>query len=261
MFWNRQEGSNVVETIYVLGETNRWNLKFRPSRPLEEISPFLSCLNWKPRVRFCLNFFHNPSPCGEEAAVSIFQSSNLSFRQKELRKFEISSYGNGRAMGSRKVTLDSQFCPEKIGEFLWIKWELKTFSGVSFCGTDGLWKILGKTNSWFPKQLRKKSVNFFEAGDKVGISNFMGFSLKFFVKIPVKDFGWTNVPFRESKVIQCCLKPCLSSPALHTILMLPVPHIILPYLFLLILYSTLYLLRQRNITTTGKDIGRLSVEF
>ena len=39
------------------------------------------------------------------------------------------------------------------------------------------------------------------------------------------------------------------------------PHIILPYLFVLTLYSTSYLLHPWNIATTEKDIGRLSGEF
>ena len=45
--------------------------------------------------------------------------------------------------------------------------------------TDGLWKVWGKTESSFAIQLPKNLENFFGVGEKVKISNFIGF---FFVK-------------------------------------------------------------------------------
>ena len=45
-----------VQAIFLLDKTNRWNLKFWPSRRLEETSPKLFVLNWKPGFRFWWNF-------------------------------------------------------------------------------------------------------------------------------------------------------------------------------------------------------------
>ena len=79
-----------------------------------------------------------------------------------------------------------------------------TLKGYEKFGEGG-----GGIDSWFPKQPRKsKSVTFFNAGKKVEISNFISFSLKVFVTIPVKGFGRTNVSLRQNKFIQCCRKPC-----------------------------------------------------
>ena len=44
------------QAIYQLAKTNLWNLKFRPSCLLQEVSAFLGRLNWKPRFRFCWGF-------------------------------------------------------------------------------------------------------------------------------------------------------------------------------------------------------------
>ena len=44
------------QAISLLDETNRRNLKFRPSRLFEEILPVFARLNWKPQFRFCWNF-------------------------------------------------------------------------------------------------------------------------------------------------------------------------------------------------------------
>ena len=57
--------------------------------------------------------------------------------------------------------------------------EPETFSGVSCPDMEGLWKVLGKTASWFPIQAPKNLENFFRVGEKVKISNFIGF---FFLK-------------------------------------------------------------------------------
>ena len=39
--------------------------------------------------------------------------------------------------------------------------EAETLSGVSCPDTEGLWKVLGKTASWFPIQPPKNLENFF----------------------------------------------------------------------------------------------------
>ena len=57
--------------------------------------------------------------------------------------------------------------------------EPETFSGVSCPDTEGLWKVWAKTESWFPIQPPKNLENFFRVGEKVKISNFIGF---FFLK-------------------------------------------------------------------------------
>ena len=48
---------------------------------------------------------------------------------------------------------------------------------VSSCDTEKLWKVLGKSNYWFPIEPRKKSVTFILARQRVKISNFMGLVL------------------------------------------------------------------------------------
>ena len=50
----------------------------------------------------------------------------------------------------------------------------KSFTGVFSNNTKGLWKVWGKTASWFPIQPPKNLVNLFRAGEKVKISNFIG---------------------------------------------------------------------------------------
>ena len=57
--------------------------------------------------------------------------------------------------------------------------ESETLSGVSCPDTEGLWKVWGKTELWFPIQPPKNLENFFRVGRKVKISNFIGF---FFLK-------------------------------------------------------------------------------
>ena len=57
--------------------------------------------------------------------------------------------------------------------------EPETFTGVSCPGTEGLWRVRGKTESWFPFQPLKNLEIFFRAGRKVKIFNFIG---SFFVK-------------------------------------------------------------------------------
>ena len=57
--------------------------------------------------------------------------------------------------------------------------ESETFSGVSCPDTEGLWKVWGKTELWFPIQPPKNLENFFRVGRKVKISNFIGL---FFLK-------------------------------------------------------------------------------
>ena len=44
------------QAIYLLDKTNPQNLKFWPSRLLQENSSFLGRLNRKPQFRFCWNF-------------------------------------------------------------------------------------------------------------------------------------------------------------------------------------------------------------
>ena len=41
--------------------------------------------------------------------------------------------------------------------------------------TEEPWKVWGKTDSWFPIQSRKNCANYFQAGQKVQNSIFMGF--------------------------------------------------------------------------------------
>ena len=36
----------------------------------------------------------------------------------------------------------------------------KSVGGVSFYDTEGPWKVWGKSDYWFPIELKKKSVNF-----------------------------------------------------------------------------------------------------
>ena len=57
--------------------------------------------------------------------------------------------------------------------------EPESFTGVSCPGTEGLWRVWGKTESWFPIQPLKNLEIFFPTGRKVKIFNFIG---SFFVK-------------------------------------------------------------------------------
>ena len=57
--------------------------------------------------------------------------------------------------------------------------EPETFTGVSCPGTEGLWTVWGKTESWFPFQPLKNLEIFFRAGRKVKVFHFIG---SFFVK-------------------------------------------------------------------------------
>ena len=59
------------QTISLLDETNRRNLKFRPSCMFEENLPFFARLNWKPQLRFA-ETFHSPSLSGEETVCQFF---------------------------------------------------------------------------------------------------------------------------------------------------------------------------------------------
>ena len=52
------------------------------------------------------------------------------------------------------------------------------------------WKVWGKIDSWFPIQSRKSCANFFQAGQKVRISNSMGFFCFF-------SFFWFNQKLRQ----------------------------------------------------------------
>ena len=63
-----------------------------------------------------------------------------------------------------------------IGSFL-VKDKLvepETFTGVSCPGSEGLWKVWGKAEPWFPIQPSKNLQIFFRVGEKVKISNFIG---------------------------------------------------------------------------------------
>ena len=53
--------------------------------------------------------------------------------------------------------------------------EQKLDTAVSCPDTEVLWKMWGKTDSWFLIQPTKNCVDFFQASQKVKISNFMGF--------------------------------------------------------------------------------------
>ena len=77
--------------------------------------------------------------------------------------------------------------------FLKVKWvEPETFTGVFCSDNEGLWKVWGKTEWWFPIQLSKNLEIFFRAGEKVKISNFIG---SFFVKGKlVEPETFTGVP-------------------------------------------------------------------
>ena len=55
--------------------------------------------------------------------------------------------------------------------------EPENLSGVSCPDTKGLWKVWGQTELGFPIQPPKNSENFFRAGRKVKISNFIGLFL------------------------------------------------------------------------------------
>ena len=57
--------------------------------------------------------------------------------------------------------------------------EPETFTRVPCPGTEGLWRVWGKTESWFPIQPPKILEIFFRAGRKVKIFNFVG---SFFAK-------------------------------------------------------------------------------
>ena len=66
--------------------------------------------------------------------------------------------------------------PNFIGSFL-VKGKLvepETFTGVSCPGNEGLWKVWGKAEPWFPIQPSKNLQIFFRVGEKVKISNFIG---------------------------------------------------------------------------------------
>ena len=52
--------------------------------------------------------------------------------------------------------------------------ETETFTGVSCPGSEGLWKVWGKTDSWFPIQPSKNLQILFRVGEKLKISNFIG---------------------------------------------------------------------------------------
>ena len=67
-------------------------------------------------------------------------------------------------------------------------------------------------------------------------------------------------PF-QCKSSNALSSPALSSPSLHTTLMLPVPHITLPYLFVLTLCWTSYLLHPWNIDTTEKRHRKIEWRF
>ena len=67
--------------------------------------------------------------------------------------------------------------------------QLETFTAVSCPGTEGLWKVWGKTESWFPIQPSKNLQIFFGVGEKLKISNFIGSFL-------VKDKLVEPEPFR-----------------------------------------------------------------
>ena len=63
-----------------------------------------------------------------------------------------------------------------IGQFF-IKAKLvepETFTGVFCPGTEGLWRVWGKTESCLPIQPPKNLEIFFQVGEKVKISNFIG---------------------------------------------------------------------------------------
>ena len=45
-----------AQAIFLLEETNWWNLRFWPSLLLEKNLPFFGKLNWKPGARICWNF-------------------------------------------------------------------------------------------------------------------------------------------------------------------------------------------------------------
>ena len=86
-----------------------------------------------------------------------------------------------------------------IGSFL-VKGKLvepETFTGVSCPGTEGLCRVWGKTESWFPFQPLKNLEIFFRAGTKVKIFNFIG---SFFVKgklVEPESFTGVSCPGTE----------------------------------------------------------------
>ena len=66
--------------------------------------------------------------------------------------------------------------------FFFVKGKLvgpETFTGVFYHDTEGLWKVWDKTESCFPIQLPENLEKFIRVGEKVQISNFIGY---FFVK-------------------------------------------------------------------------------
>ena len=104
------------------------------------------------------------------------------------KNFERTFKGCGKFWG--KVTLGSQFRPQnnrsislklargvKISNFVglfFLKGTLvqpKTVIVGSSCDTERPWKVFGETDSWFPIQLRKKWMNFLEAGESNETSN------------------------------------------------------------------------------------------
>ena len=68
--------------------------------------------------------------------------------------------------------------------------EQKTLAVVSFCDTEGPWKVCAKTELWFPippkKKQKKQRVNFFAAGGKGRIFKFYWFVLS------KRQIAWTK---------------------------------------------------------------------
>ena len=93
-----------------------------------------------------------------------------------------------------KLNANFQIRPPKIGQFfsscrkgykfqIWLVSlclkgtlvEPKTFTQVLFSDTEGVWKVWGKAECWFPNQPPKNWSISFELGKRVEISNFIGF--------------------------------------------------------------------------------------
>ena len=88
---------------------------------------------------------------GEETAVSVFSPSDLSFRQNKPLKFEILTFSPARRNLTVKILYFlGWFClKDKLTE-------QKTDTAVSCSDSEGLWKVSGKSQSWFPIQPSKK---------------------------------------------------------------------------------------------------------
>ena len=118
--------------------------------------------------------FQSPSASGEESTVSVFCSSNLSFRQNQPRKSEIWTLLAAQRNFTTKISdFIGWFLPKR--EISWAKNWHSSFLSRQWKAVESFSKIwILVSNSAY-----QKMAKFLRAGKKVKISNFMGlFCLK-----------------------------------------------------------------------------------